>query len=80
MKGPGSVPSWVLSPGEGEERQGRGRLGASDPFFGNLQRQEELIKRDGHQSECQDSPGYLQVALVGSEGLYLCMMMDGIYS
>lgn len=36
-------------------------VGTSDQFFGNLQRQEALIKRGGHQSKCQDSTGYLQV-------------------
>ena len=30
-------------------------------FFGNLRRQEALIKRGGHQSKCQNSTGYLQV-------------------
>lgn len=29
---------------------GEEEVGARDHFFGNLQRQEELIKRDGHQS------------------------------
>lgn len=46
---------------EGKWWQGKGEVGASDQFFRNFQRQEELIKGGGHQSKCQDSTGYLRV-------------------
>ena len=53
---PASVP---VSPRR-QMMVGEKEVGESE-FFGNLQRQEALIKRDGHQSKCQDSTGYLQV-------------------
>ena len=59
---------------------GEEEVGARDHFFGNLQRQEELIKRDGHQSVSGQHWIFASALWLHLEVLYLCMMMDGIYS